>query len=244
MIANRPVLRIRGQEVDVAAGQNDTYGGSSETEVTDWQANPSGRVPSWPVITATPVQKCPNTARMVAGSGRSSSEVVVMGLPGGSQRPLQRPTPPGRAQGAVPATGRCHGAPACALLTLDSDRQRFWRKPGLAATSYALLGLLSYEQELSGYDVRKWIGWTMRFYYGSPAYSQIYSELKKLEHLGLVTSRVENTGGARSRRLYKITASGLAEVTRWANEESFDPPSLKHGPLLRMTFGHLSTPRG
>ena len=121
----------------------------------------------------------------------------------------------------------------------DSDSGR---KPGLAATSYALLGLLSYEQELSGYDVRKWIGWTMRFYYGSPAYSQIYSELKKLEHLGLVTSRVENTGGARSRRLYKITASGLDEVTRWANEESFDPPSLKHGPLLRMTFGHLSTP--
>ena len=121
----------------------------------------------------------------------------------------------------------------------DSDSGR---KPGLAATSYALLGLLSYEQELSGYDVRKWIGWTMRFYYGSPAYSQIYSELKKLEHLGLVTSRVENTGGARSRRLYKITASGLAEVTRWANEESFDPPSLKHGPLLRMTFGHLSPP--
>ncbi|MDZ4235545.1 MAG: PadR family transcriptional regulator, partial [Dietzia sp.] len=61
------------------------------------------------------------------------------------------------------------------------------RKPGLAATSYALLGLLSYEQELSGYDIRKWIGWTMRFYYGSPAYSQIYSELKKLEHLGLLT---------------------------------------------------------
>jgi DNA-binding PadR family transcriptional regulator len=116
------------------------------------------------------------------------------------------------------------------------------RTPNLAATSYALLGLLSYEQELSGYDIRKWIGWSLRFYYGSPAYSQIYSELKKLESLGLVTSRVENTGGARSRRLYKITASGLREVKRWANEEPFDPPSLKHGPLLRMTFGHLATP--
>lgn len=121
----------------------------------------------------------------------------------------------------------------------DSESER---TPNLAATSYALLGLLSYEQELSGYDIRKWIGWSLRFYYGSPAYSQIYSELKKLESLGLVTSRVENTGGARSRRLYKITASGLLEVKRWANEEPFDPPSLKHGPLLRMTFGHLSTP--
>jgi DNA-binding PadR family transcriptional regulator len=65
------------------------------------------------------------------------------------------------------------------------------RKPALAATSWALLGMLSYEQELSGYDIRKWIDWSMRFFYGSPAYSQIYSELKKLEKLGLVTSRVE-----------------------------------------------------
>lgn len=115
-------------------------------------------------------------------------------------------------------------------------------KPGLAATSFALLGMLSYEHELSGYDIRKLIGWTMRFFYGSPAYSQIYSELKKLEQLGLVTSRVENTGGARSRRLYRITEEGREAVTNWANNTPFDPPVLKHGPLLRMAFGHLTTP--
>jgi DNA-binding PadR family transcriptional regulator len=115
-------------------------------------------------------------------------------------------------------------------------------KPSLAATSWALLGMLSYEQELSGYDIRKLISWTMRFFYGSPAHSQIYSELKKLEKLGMVTSRVENTGGARSRRLYKITESGLDAVTRWANEAPVDPPVLKHSPLLRVTFGHLTNP--
>ncbi|PRC52182.1 PadR family transcriptional regulator, partial [Mycobacterium sp. ITM-2017-0098] len=32
----------------------------------------------------------------------------------------------------------------------DSEPER---KPNLAATSWALLGLLSYEQELSGYDI-------------------------------------------------------------------------------------------
>ncbi|OBI53399.1 PadR family transcriptional regulator [Mycobacterium kyorinense] len=115
-------------------------------------------------------------------------------------------------------------------------------KPNLAATSWALLGMLSYEYELSGYDIRKWIDWSMRFYYGSPAYSQIYSELKKLERLDLVTSRVENTGRTRNRRLYKITEAGLAAVTRWANEAPVDHPTLKHGPLLRITFGHLTTP--
>ena len=78
--------------------------------------------------------------------------------------------------------------------------------------------MLSYEYELSGYDIRKWIDWSMRFFYGSPAYSQIYSELKKLEQLGLVTSRVDSDGGTRSRRLYKITQDGLDAVTRWAND--------------------------
>lgn len=111
----------------------------------------------------------------------------------------------------------------------------------LAATSWALLGLLSYEHELSGYDIRKWIDWSMRFFYGSPAYSQIYSELKKLERLGLLTSRVENTG-TRNRRLYKITESGMDAVTRWAREAPVDPPTLKHAPLLRVTFGHLTDP--
>ena len=115
-------------------------------------------------------------------------------------------------------------------------------KSNLAATSWALLGMLSYEHELSGYDIRKWINWSMRFYFGSPAYSQIYSELKKLERLGLVTSRVENTGATRNRRLYKITKAGLDAAIRWANEAPVDPPTLKHGPLLRVTLGHLSSP--
>jgi len=115
-------------------------------------------------------------------------------------------------------------------------------KPNLAATSWALLGMLSYEHELSGYDIRKWIEWSMRFFYGSPAYSQIYSELKKLEKLGLLSSRVENTGATRNRRLYKITPAGLEAVRRWANEEPVDPPVLKHGPLLRVAFGHMTDP--
>lgn len=101
--------------------------------------------------------------------------------------------------------------------------------------------MLSYEYELSGYDIRKWIEWSMRFFYGSPAYSQIYSELKKLEQLGLVTSRVENSG-TRNRRLYSITGEGLDAVTRWANDSPLDPPVLKHSALLRVTLGHLTDP--
>ncbi|MHA3020641.1 PadR family transcriptional regulator [Mycobacterium sp. BMJ-28] len=114
-------------------------------------------------------------------------------------------------------------------------------KLAMSATGWALLGMLSYDTELSGYDIRKWIHWSMRYYYGSPAFSQIYSELKKLEKMGLLTSRVDGSG-TRNRRLYKITQTGSDAVTRWARDTPLEPPSLKHPAILRVTLGHLSDP--
>ncbi|MBX5485361.1 MAG: PadR family transcriptional regulator [Mycolicibacterium hassiacum] len=111
----------------------------------------------------------------------------------------------------------------------------------VSPTGWALLGMLSGGDELSGYDVKKWINWALRFFYPSPAYSQIYSELKRLERLGLVSSRVD-TGGARSRRMYRITPKGLSLLTRWANEETVEPPTLRHNPVLRVMLGHLMQP--
>ncbi|ELP46698.1 PadR family transcriptional regulator [Mycobacterium avium subsp. paratuberculosis S5] len=102
--------------------------------------------------------------------------------------------------------------------------------------------MMSYEEEVSGYDLKKWIDWSVDLYYWSPSYSQIYTELKKLEALGLVTSRVERDEGTRSRRLYKITPAGMDAVTQWTNHAPVDPPVLKHSVLLRVTFGHLSNP--
>jgi DNA-binding PadR family transcriptional regulator len=112
----------------------------------------------------------------------------------------------------------------------------------LASTSWTLLGMMSYEEEVSGYDLKKWIDWSVDLYYWSPSYSQIYTELKKLEGLGLVTSRVERDEGIRSRRLYRITPAGMDAVTEWTNEAPVDPPVLKHSVVLRVTFGHLSNP--
>ncbi|ORA82536.1 PadR family transcriptional regulator [Mycolicibacter kumamotonensis] len=110
----------------------------------------------------------------------------------------------------------------------------------VSPTGWALLGMLSGGDQLSGYDIKKWFNWTVRFFYSSPAYSQIYSELKRLEQQGLVTSRVD--AGVRSRRMYQITDAGLTAVTRWANDEPVEPPTLKHNPLLRVIFGHLMNP--
>jgi DNA-binding PadR family transcriptional regulator len=124
---------------------------------------------------------------------------------------------------------------------VDSAREKP-TNASLAATSRALLCMMSYEEEISGYDLKKWIDWSVDLYYWSPSYSQIYTELKKLEGLGLVTSRVERDEGTRTRRLYKITRAGMDAAIEWVNDAPVDPPVLKHSVLLRVTFGHLTDP--
>ncbi|MFD3944518.1 helix-turn-helix transcriptional regulator [Streptomyces sp. NPDC058579] len=115
--------------------------------------------------------------------------------------------------------------------------------PGFPATSWAVLGLLSFGKELSGYDLKKWSDWSLRFFYWSPSFSQIYSELKRLEKAGYATSRtVAQETGSRDKRVYRITDEGMAAVRTWARTAPVDPPVLKHGPMLRLWLGHLLEP--
>ncbi|WP_067168757.1 helix-turn-helix transcriptional regulator [Microtetraspora niveoalba] len=114
--------------------------------------------------------------------------------------------------------------------------------PNLPATSWAVLGMLSFDQELSGYDLKKWADWSLRFFYWSPSYSQIYGELKRLEKAGYVVSRVEATGTTRGKRVYAITEAGRAAAARWVEEAPVEPPILKHGVMLRVWLGHLVAP--
>ncbi|WP_432142707.1 PadR family transcriptional regulator [Streptomyces sp. bgisy084] len=113
-------------------------------------------------------------------------------------------------------------------------------RPALPATSWAVLGLLSFGEELSGYDLKKWSDWSLRLFYWSPSFSQIYGELKRLEKAGYVTARmVAQETGNRDKRVYVITDAGMAAVRHWAREAPVEPPVLKHGVMLRMWLGHL-----
>ncbi|RMI28013.1 PadR family transcriptional regulator [Nocardia stercoris] len=102
--------------------------------------------------------------------------------------------------------------------------------------------MLSYEEEVSGYDLKKWSDWSLRYVYWSPSYSQIYAELKKLEKYGFATSRIDSDNAMRGRRLYQISDAGREAVTKWWNEAPVDPSVLKHHVLLRVMFGHLGSP--
>lgn len=111
----------------------------------------------------------------------------------------------------------------------------------LSNTTYAVLGLLSFGEALSGYEVRKWAE-SLRFFYWSPAQSQIYSELKKLEKLGLVSAEFVPQSGKPDKRLYKINADGHAAFSEWVNDAPLEPTVLKHSLALRLFFGHAAEP--
>ncbi len=116
------------------------------------------------------------------------------------------------------------------------------RQPPNAATANAVLGLLSFGQELSGYDLKKWADHSLSFFFWSPAMSQIYGELRRLESLGYVTSRIEAKDDTRARRLYRITGAGRAWLIEWLAAEPADVPILKNPTVLRVWLGHLMEP--
>lgn len=113
--------------------------------------------------------------------------------------------------------------------------------PSLPATAWAVLGTLSFGEGLSGYDIKTWADWSLNYFYWSPSFSQVYSELKRLEKHGYVRSEA-SPDEARNRRVYWITDEGLAALRRWAADEPVDRPVLKHPAMLHLWLGHLSDP--
>lgn len=117
------------------------------------------------------------------------------------------------------------------------------KKQDLPPTAWAVLGLLSFPGERTGYELKKWADSSLRFFYWSPAISQIYAELRRLEELGYATSARSGPEEARAKRRYAITAAGRQALAGWAGDTAeAGPPVLKHGLLLRVWMGHLSEP--
>ena len=108
----------------------------------------------------------------------------------------------------------------------------------LPVTAYALLGLLTFGDELTGYELKQRADVTLRFYWVSPAMSQIYSELARLAGHGLVATVDDGSGAAR----YRITDEGRSMVRAWMTETPAGFPVLKHPVALRLLMGHLSDP--
>jgi DNA-binding PadR family transcriptional regulator len=88
------------------------------------------------------------------------------------------------------------------------------------ALSLAILGLIS-QEPLSGYGLRK-IFLTTPMGHFSPSPGAIYPALKKMEHAGLITGRIEGENTLRPKRTYTITAKGLKALRQRLSEPISD----------------------
>jgi DNA-binding PadR family transcriptional regulator len=113
----------------------------------------------------------------------------------------------------------------------------------LPVTSYALLGLLTFGDELTGYELKQRADRTLRFYWVAPAMSQIYSELARLTDHGLVEPTASRGEGRRT-TTYRITARGELALRGWMATSPTGFPVLKHTVLLKLLVGHAGEPEG
>jgi DNA-binding PadR family transcriptional regulator len=111
----------------------------------------------------------------------------------------------------------------------------------LPTTAYAVLGLLTFGDELTGYELKQRADNTLRFYWVAPAMSQVYSELTRLTARGLVEPTTSG-GEARRTTTYRITEAGRLELEAWMMEGRVGFPVLKHTVLLRLLIGHVGEP--
>src|SRR5262252_552458 len=111
----------------------------------------------------------------------------------------------------------------------------------LPTTSYVILGLLTF-REMSGYDLKQLINKNITHFYWSPAKSQIYGELRRLESHGLVTMREVPQTLRPDKRLYHITSKGIEAMQHWLEHSGVEPDSYKSALLLKVFFGHMLSP--
>jgi DNA-binding PadR family transcriptional regulator len=109
----------------------------------------------------------------------------------------------------------------------------------MGALHYALLGLLT-RRPLSGWEILKRFNRSIVFFWNAKR-TQIYAELRRLERLGLVSSRIVVQGPRPNKRHYAITAAGRTALRAWLDRPTPVQP-IKDEMLLRTFFADLLPP--
>jgi DNA-binding PadR family transcriptional regulator len=110
----------------------------------------------------------------------------------------------------------------------------------LNQTAYVILGLLSIEPNLSGYDMRKMIRSSVGYFWGE-SYGQIYPTLRRLVAAGLIAPGSSVSIGRKRRQAYVLTDPGRACLRQWlALPFQNDPP--RNEFLLKLFFGRDAGP--
>lgn len=101
-----------------------------------------------------------------------------------------------------------------------------------------ILGLLCHEP-LSGYDIKKRIDHSIRFFWKG-SFGSIYPALNDMEKTGLIHKEMHlQQSGERERIVYDITESGRIRVEEWLKDSNASN-ELKYETLLKLFFGGIS----
>jgi DNA-binding PadR family transcriptional regulator len=110
---------------------------------------------------------------------------------------------------------------------------------GLPTTAYAVLGILSVnDEELTPGEIKLRSEFAFRHFYWSPAVSHIRRELRRLLQMGLVAEREIPIGQVRRSQVYRTTQEGERALVRWVSDgPPEEPVVVKDLVLLRVLFG-------
>ena len=116
------------------------------------------------------------------------------------------------------------------LRTMDATR-----------TELAVLGLLAWQGESTGYELHKVAEGSVGFIW-APARSQLYAVLKRLDAAGLVAGRHVEQTDRPDKRLFRITDAGRATLRAWLDELEPIEPEDRDGILLKLFFAAFADP--
>ncbi|HWE33383.1 MAG TPA: PadR family transcriptional regulator [Solirubrobacteraceae bacterium] len=106
----------------------------------------------------------------------------------------------------------------------------------LTPTGRVVLGMLALGRQ-TGYEIKQFVDKTTRNFWAA-SYGQIYPELKRLEHQGLVKGREEPTG-ERARKVYDLTAEGRRVLEQWLGSDDQLVYEDRDEGMLKLFFSDL-----
>jgi DNA-binding PadR family transcriptional regulator len=107
-------------------------------------------------------------------------------------------------------------------------------------TAYVILGGLSIQSNLTGYELHKGIEENFGSFWGE-SYGQIYPTLKRLVAEGLIEASKPALASRKRRQEYSLTDAGRAALREWlAQPFQNDPP--RNEFLLKLFFGREAAP--
>jgi DNA-binding PadR family transcriptional regulator len=103
----------------------------------------------------------------------------------------------------------------------------------LSLTASVILGMIALGHR-TGYDIKRVVDKSTRHFWAA-SYGQIYPQLGRLEHAGLLRGCPEPTGG-RARTVYELTDRGVEALRGWLSSDEEPAYELRDEGTLKLFF--------